>query len=67
MKIIKKVQGQYVELELEKTKDYPNFSEYQVYKYKNGERIPLYKQCYTDFEIKELRRNGYKIEEEVFE
>lgn len=67
MKIIKKVSGHYIELELEKIKDYPNFTEYQVYKYKNGKRIPLYKSCYTDLEIKEIRRNGYKIDEEVFE
>lgn len=69
MKVLKKVQGseEYITLELEKIKDYPNYSLYQVYKCINGGRIPLYKRCYTDLEIRELITNHYVIEEEVFE
>ena len=69
MKVLKKVQGseEYIILELEKIKDYSNYSLYQVYKFKDGKRIPLYRRCYTDLEIRELKNNHYVIEEEVFE
>lgn len=67
MKIRKTVQGQLVELELVKIKDYSRYGLYQVYKLVNGKRIPLYQECYTKLQIKEIIRRGYWIGEEVFE
>lgn len=68
MKIKKKVQGQDVELELVKIKDYPRYGLYQVYKLVNSKRIPLYKQCYTKLQIEEIIKNKNIItDEEVFE
>lgn len=68
MKIKKKVQGQDVELEFVKIKDYPRYGLYQVYKIINGKRIPLYKVCYTNLQIKEIIKNKNIItDEEVFE
>lgn len=67
MKIKKRVQGHDIELEVVKIKDYPRYSLYQVYKIVNSKRIPLYKECYTQLQIKEIIRRGYCIDEEVFE
>ena len=68
MKIRKTVQGQVVELELVKIKDYPRYGLYQVYKLENGKRIPLYQECYTHLQLKEIAKKGYCIDdEEVFE
>lgn len=67
MKIKKKVQGQTVELELIKIKDYSKYSLYQVYKLVNGKHIALYKTCYTKLQLKELAKMNYYINEEVFE
>lgn len=67
MKIKKRVQGHDIELELVKIKDYPRYSLYQVCKLVNGKRIPLYQECYTQLQIKEIIRRGYWIGEEVFE
>lgn len=67
MKIKKKVQGKYVDLELVKIKDYPRYSLYQVYKLVNGKRIAMYQECYTDLQIREIKSKGNRIDEEVFE
>lgn len=67
MKIKKNIQGEVLELELEKIRDYPRYSLYQVYKLVNGKRIPLYKQCYTQLQLKEIIRKGFCIDDEVFE
>lgn len=68
MKIKKKVQGQDVELELVKIKDYPRYGLYQIYKIVNGKRIPVYKECYTKLQLKELAEKDFCIsDEEVFE
>lgn len=68
MKIKKKVQGQDVELELVKIKDYPRYGLYQIYKIVNGKRIPAYKECYTKLQLKELAEKDFCIsDEEVFE
>ena len=68
MKIKKKVQGQDVELELVKIKDYPRYSLYQVYKLVKGKRIAMYQECYTKLQIEEIIKNKNIItDEEVFE
>lgn len=73
MKIRKIVQGQIVDLELVKIKDYSRYTLYQVYKLVNGNRIPIYKTTYTKLQMKELVKSnlGLSIDniflEEVFE
>lgn len=66
MKIIKKVQGHFIQLELEKIKDYGRFTEYQVYKVLNGEKKPIYRECFTRENIKDIIRKGFVINEEEF-
>lgn len=66
MKIKKKVQGQDIDLELVKIKDYSRYSLYQVYKLVNGKRIPIYTQCYSKLQIQEIIRNKNLINEEAF-
>lgn len=58
-KITKMISGHRIELILEKIKEYPRFSMYQVYKMINGVKTPLRQETYTDFEIRELAKNGY--------
>lgn len=65
MRVTKRVQGQNITLELEKIKDYPRFSEYQVYKIVGTERIPVYKTCLSDFQIKEIVVNKYVMAEDI--
>ena len=67
LKIKKKVQGQDIDLEIVKIKDYPRYSLYQVYKLVNGKRIPMYTECYTELQIQEIIKNKNLIAEEVFE
>lgn len=54
MKIIKKVQGIRVDIELDKIKDYGSYALYQVYKIINEERIPLYKETYKNNELENI-------------
>ena len=66
MKFIKKVQGKEILMEILKIKNYGRYGLYQVYKIENNERIPLYQECYTKLDLKEIKSKGYRIEEEVF-
>ena len=43
-------------LKIEKIKSYPRFTLYQVYKIENNKKIPVYKTCYTDLQLKEIKR-----------
>lgn len=65
MRIIKTIQGVKIELEIEKIKDYPRYGLYQVYRPVNGKHIPLYKECYSNLQIREILEKG--IIEEVLE
>ena len=68
MKIRKTVQGHVIELELVKIKDYPRYGLYQIYKLQNGKRIPVYQECYTKLQLRELAEKNFCIsDEEVFE
>lgn len=59
MKVKKRVQGAWVELEFKKVKDYGKYVLYEVYK--DGE--PMYKQCFSPVGLRELRKNNYIMEE----
>ena len=61
MKITKYMNGCTIELILDKIKDYRRFGMYQVSRMINGVKKPLYRQCYSDHQLQELERNGYKI------
>lgn len=61
MKIYRLIYGHEVTLEIEKIRDYPKFGLYQVYRLENGVRIPVYQKSFTNFELKEIRENGYRI------
>ncbi len=67
MKILKRLQGEVIDLEFEKIRDYKKYSLYQVYKVVNGEKIKLYKQCYNDFDLKEIGKQRNIISEEMYE
>jgi hypothetical protein len=67
MKIIKKLHGDIINLEVEKIKDYGAYSLYQVYKVVNGKRIPIYTETYTDRELEEIHKNKNIITEEMYE
>ncbi len=60
MKIIKKVQGHDIELDLIKVKDYPRYTLFNVYK----EDVLLYKTCFTSLQIQELVLKGYILDDE---
>lgn len=66
MKIKKKVQGKTINLEFIKIKEYPKYSLYQVYKIIDKKRILLYKECYTDPQIREIIDKGYWVTKEAF-
>lgn len=61
MKITKYMNGQTIELILDKIKDYRKYTMYQVSKMVNGVKKPLYRQCYSDYQMRELERNNYTI------
>jgi hypothetical protein len=67
MRIKKKVQGKWIDLELEIIKKYPRYTRYQVYKLVGNERIPAYTECYSNWQLVELAKNGYVISEEPVE
>ena len=54
LKMFIDVNGHRIELRLDKIKDYENYSLYQVSKVVNGEKIPVYQECFKDFDIKRL-------------
>lgn len=62
MRIYKKVQGRYVILDIKKVKKYPHgFTLYNVYK----NNVFLYRTCYTDLYLQEIKNKGNIINEEV--
>lgn len=67
MEIIKKVMGHDIKLVITKIKDYPRYRLYQVYRVINKKYIPLYKTCFTDYQICEIAKHNNTIIEEVFE
>lgn len=61
MKITRLFNGHKIELFIEKIKDYPRHSLYQVYKLVNDVKVPVYQESFTNFELYEIAKNGYKI------
>ena len=59
MKVRKRVQGRWVELEYKKVKEYKRFSLYEVFK----DGLALYKTSLSKLQLEELRKNHYIIEE----
>ena len=54
MKIHKIVNGINIITEYEKIKDYGKYILYQVYLIQDNKRIPIYKECYNNMQLKEL-------------
>lgn len=60
MKIMVRVNGHDIELLLDKIKECARFSIYQVSQLVNGEKVPLYKECFSDFDICKIIENNYR-------
>lgn len=58
MKLIKTVEGHDIELEIDKIEDHPRCDLYQVYRVVDGVKVPLYKECFSDYDINKLIENG---------
>jgi hypothetical protein len=67
MRVKKRVQGTWIDLEYEIIKKYPRFTQYQVYKIVGDNRIPLYTECWSKWRLKELAKNRFCIIEEPTE
>lgn len=61
MKVTKYMEGQLVELVFDKIKNYGRYTMYQVSKVFNGVKTPLYRECFSDYQKKEIKRNNYRI------
>jgi hypothetical protein len=67
MRVKKRVQGLWIDLDYELIKKYPRYNRYQVYKIAGDNRIPLYTECWSEWRLKELVKKGYIINEEPTE
>ena len=67
MRIKKYVQGKWIDLEFVKIKKYPRYTRYQVYKVVGNERIPVYTECYSNWQLVQLAKNRYIVSEEPVE
>ena len=65
MIVHKKISTEIIKIELLKVKNYTNYDLYQVFKIENNIRIPLYKECYSNIQMREIVRNRNIIEDEV--
>lgn len=61
MNFYKIMLGKKIEFELEQIEEYKRFSLYQVYKLENGNRIPLYKECYSKSQLNHIANKGYIV------
>lgn len=67
MRVMKKIKnGDIIELELVKTKDYPGAGLYDVFKVRGDKKIYLYRESFTNLQLAKIRQRGYMIEEEPF-
>lgn len=55
------VYGHDIELVLDKIKEYPRFNLYQVSKLVDGVKVPIYKECFNNYDIRSFVNNGYRI------
>lgn len=67
MRIKKRVQGKWIDLEFEIIKKYPRYTLYQVYKVNGDKRISLYTECFSNWQLVQLAKNRYVISEEPVE
>lgn len=65
IKITKYIGGRPIELVMDKIKDYTRYSLYQIYKVVNSVKIPVYKECFSIFDIIQLKRNNYIIKDDI--
>lgn len=65
IKITKYIGGRPIELVMDKIKDYTRYSLYQIYKVVNDVKIPVYKECFSIFDIIRLKRNNYVIKDDI--
>ena len=66
MIVHKKISTEIIKIELIKVKNYTNYDLYQIFKIENNICIPLYKECYSNVQMREIVRNRNIIEDEVF-
>ena len=67
MRIKKYVQGKWIDLEFVKIKKYPRYTLYQVYRVDGDRRTPMYKECYSNWQLVQLAKNRYVVAEEPVE
>lgn len=59
MKITKYYRNGYsTKIEIEMIKDYGRFGLYQVYKVDGDNRTPLYKECFSNWDLRRIERHG---------
>lgn len=51
-------------VEIELIREYERYGLYQVYRVKDGKRVPIYKETYTEAQLKEIRDNNFIIDDE---
>ena len=54
LKMFVDVNGHRIELRLDKIKKYTRYSLYQVSKVVDGVKVPVYQECFSDFDVKRL-------------
>lgn len=67
MRVKKKVRGKIIELNIEWIKNYPTYGLYQISKIEHGKQIPLYRECFTSEQMKDIISKKLIETEEVFE
>ena len=72
MIIKKRILGHDVEFELVKLREYERYSTYQIYKivrdrYNVKKRIPMYRETFTDLQIREILDKGYWVPAEIYD
>lgn len=53
--------GQDIVLVLDKIKEYPRCTLYQVSTLEDGVKVPKYQECFSDTDIRSFINNGYRI------
>lgn len=61
MKVTRLNNGHRIELVMDKIKDYARYSLYQISRIIDGVKMPLYQECFSPIEIREIKNNGHKL------
>lgn len=67
MRLKKKVQGKWIDLDYIELKRYPRYTRYQVYKLEGNDWIPIYTECLSPYQLAEIVKNRYIIADEPVE